>query len=205
MAQKILTAFLVFSLLVPAAHAKRGGMFSELSAGIESALQPGAVQMPAAGAVEVAFSPNEGAEALVVRVIDSAKQSIRVLAYSFTSVPITAALVRARKRGVDVAIVVDAKSNLSEDRSGKARHALNAVVNAGGKVRTIDSYPIHHDKVICIDGQTVETGSFNYSAAAASKNSENVLVLWGNPKLAAVYLQHWQRNWAQAADYQPGY
>lgn len=205
MIRAILAVLAAFSLVVPTAHAKRGGLLSELSAGIESALQPGAVQVPATGSVEVAFSPNEGAEALVVKVIDSAQQSVRMLTYSFTSVPVTAALVRARKRGVDVAMVVDAKNNLAEDRSGKAKHALNAVVNAGGRVRTIGSYPIHHDKVICVDGQTVETGSYNYSAQAASRNSENVLVMWGNPKLAAVYLKHWERNWTQGADYQPGY
>jgi len=45
------------------------------------------------------------------------------------------------------------------------------------------AYAIHHDKVIIADRQTVEQGSFNYSDAAAHRNSENVLVNWGNPKL----------------------
>ena len=40
---------------------------------------------------------------------------------------------------------------------------------------------------------------------AAHKNSENVLVNWGNPKLAEVYLKHFQRNYAQAAVYTQGY
>jgi len=74
-------------------------------------------QLPAAGTLEVAFSPNEGSEALVAKVIDSAKSELRVLAYSFTSAPVTAALLRAKKRGVDVRAVVDHKSNVSEDRS----------------------------------------------------------------------------------------
>lgn len=195
----------VSMLLSNAAFARKSTLIGELASGIESAFQPGAVQVPASGTVEVAFSPNEGTEALVIKVIDSAKQSIRMLTYSFTSAPVAAALLRAKKRGVDVAMVVDAKNNLSEDRSGKARHALNAVANAGIRVRTISAYPIHHDKTICVDGQTVETGSFNYSDAAARKNSENVLVMWGNPKLAAVYLKHWERNWQLGSDYQPAY
>src|SRR5262249_19339641 len=93
--------------------------------------------LPAAGTIEVAFSPNEGSEHLVIKVIDSAKTQLRVLTYSFTSAPVTAALLRAQKRGVDVKIVVDQKNNVSEDRSGKARAALSALVNAGVDVRTI--------------------------------------------------------------------
>jgi phosphatidylserine/phosphatidylglycerophosphate/cardiolipin synthase-like enzyme len=87
--------------------------------------------MPAAGIIEVAFSPNEGGEALVVKVIDSAKTELRVLSYSFTSAPVTSALLRAKKRGIDVRLVADQKNNVSEDRSGKARAALSALVNAG--------------------------------------------------------------------------
>lgn len=67
------------------------------------------------------------------------------------------------------------------------------------------AYPIHHDKVIIADRQTVEFGSFNYSDAAAHKNSENVLVNWGNPKLAGVYLKHFERNYGQASRYLQGY
>ncbi|HKX42142.1 MAG TPA: phospholipase D family protein [Burkholderiaceae bacterium] len=161
--------------------------------------------MPAAGTLEVAFSPDEGSEALVVRVIDSAKTELRVLSYSFTSATITSALLRAKKRGVDVRLVADQKNNVSQDSSGKARAALSALLNAGVDVRTISVYPIHHDKVIVADRQTVELGSFNYSDAAAHKNSENVLVNWENPKLAAVYLQHFERNYRQASRYELAY
>jgi len=161
--------------------------------------------VPAAGTLEVAFSPDEGTEHLVVKVIDSAKSEIRVLAYSFTSVPVTEALLRAKKRGVDLRIVADEKENIAEDRSGKARAALSALATAGADVRTIRVYPIHHDKVIIVDRQTVELGSFNYSDAAAHRNSENVLVDWGNPKLAQVYLGHFERNEAQATPFKLQY
>lgn len=179
--------------------------FRQIERGIESAFEPGSQTVAAQGKVEVAFSPNEGGEALVVKVINAAKTQVRMLSYSFTSAPVVAALLRAKKRGVDIALVADHKNNVSEDRSGKAQASLSALVNAGAKVRTIAIYPIHHDKTIIIDGQTVETGSFNYSAAAAQKNSENVLVLWDNPQLATVYLKHWERNWRQGQDYQPSY
>ena len=79
------------------------------------------------------------------------------------------------------------------------------LVDAGIDVRTISVYPIHHDKVIIADRQTVELGSFNYSDAAAHRNSENVLVNWGNPKLAEVYLSHSERNYRQAKPYELRY
>jgi phosphatidylserine/phosphatidylglycerophosphate/cardiolipin synthase-like enzyme len=161
-----------------------------------------AFQVPAAGSIEVAFSPNEGSEDLVIKAIDSAQKEILGLAYSFTSAPITQAVLRAKKRGVRVTWVVDAKSNTQEDRSGKAQAALSALVNAGCEIRLISVYPIHHDKTIIIDEQTVELGSFNFSQAAAKRNSEDVLVNWNNPALAKVYLQHFDRNYKQSRPFQ---
>jgi phosphatidylserine/phosphatidylglycerophosphate/cardiolipin synthase-like enzyme len=83
---------------------------------------------------------------------------------------------------------------------GKAP-AGSKLKNAGADVRTIRVYPIHHDKVIIADAETVELGSFNYSDAAAPKNSENVLVNWDNPDLAKVYVKHFKRNFEQASEF----
>lgn len=93
----------------------------------------------------------------------------------------------------------------SPDRSGKSRAALSLLTEAGADVRLINIYPIHHDKVLIVDGETVELGSFNYSDAAAHRNSENVLVNWRNPQLAKVYLEHFTRNYRQATPYQLQY
>jgi phosphatidylserine/phosphatidylglycerophosphate/cardiolipin synthase-like enzyme len=189
--------------LSPAVQARKSK--SIVGQAIEAYQSTNSYTVPAAGSVEVAFSPNEGSEHLVIKVIDSARSELDLLSYSFTSVPVVEALVRARHRGVKVTLVADYKDNVSADRSGKARAALGALVNAGADVRTISTYAIHHDKVIIADRQTVEQGSFNYSDAAAHKNSENVLVNWGNPKLADVYLKHFERNYAQAKPYEQGY
>lgn len=197
--KKLAATLLIGVLAATPAFAKRKTLADTLESAVESAFEPGSVTVPATGEVEVAFSPREGSEKLVVKAIDAAKSHIRMLNHSFTSAPITAALVRAKKRNVDVAVVVDYKNNISEDRSGKAKAALGTIATAGIAVRTISAYPIHHDKTIAVDGMHVETGSFNYSDAAANRNSENVLVLWNNPKLASAYLKHWERNWKQGA------
>jgi phosphatidylserine/phosphatidylglycerophosphate/cardiolipin synthase-like enzyme len=202
--------FLAFSSSAFAFNiARLGSVFS--GGEVAHAAQPVSVAVPsgafaAAGRVEVAFSPNQGAEELVVRVIQSAKSDIKVMAYSFTSPRIVGALTRASKSGIKVTILADYKSNIVEGGSSKKGvAALSAASTAGAAVRTISVYPIHHDKVIIVDGKTVETGSFNYSMAAAQKNSENVLVNWDNPALAAAYLKHFEHNWVQGQDFKLSY
>ena len=164
-----------------------------------------AFKVPSEAQIETAFSPEGGGEALVIKVIDSAVKSIRLSAYSFTSPVVVRALLDAKRRGVEIAVVVDYKNNISEDRSGKAKAALNLLVSAGISTRTISRYPIHHDKFIVVDGLHVETGSFNYSVAAARRNSENVLVIWNNSQVAASYLKHWQSRYEQGTDYKSAY
>lgn len=151
--------------------------------------------------IESAFSPEAGAEALVLRTIDSARQSIRIAAYSFTSPQVMRKLLDAKRRSVDVQIVVDEKGN----KSKASKAAMNLVVNAGIPLRTISTYTIHHDKYIVVDGKHVETGSFNYSKSAASKNSENVIVVWNNSELAGNYLRHWQSRWSHGTDWRSEY
>ena len=157
------------------------------------------------GTIEYAFSPREGAEKLVLKVIGSARSEIHMMTYSLTSAPVVEALIAARRRGVEVSIVADYKNNLVDDRSGKSRAALSALLNAGCRVRTNSVYPIHHDKVIVADRETVETGSFNYSDAAARKNSENVMVVWKNPDLARGYLAHWQDRFNKGEEFRTNY
>ncbi len=141
--------------------------------------------------ISVAFSPNSGAQELVIKTIQSAQAEIRMAAYSFTSPKVMKELLNAKKRGVDIKIVVDEKGNKSQ----ASKAAMNLVVNAGIPLRTVSKYKIHHDKYIVVDGRTVETGSFNYSKSAAESNSENVMVVWNNPEVAAAYLKHWQSRW----------
>ncbi len=193
---------LVAALLSTATAAPRvEGLLKSAVQAVTDRPQAVAVQ----GMAEVAFSPREGAENLVLKVIRSATKEIRILAYSFTSATVTQALLDAKHRGVDVALVVDEKASTGNDRSGKARSALAALTTAGCRVRVNGDYAIHHDKVIIVDRETVETGSFNFSAAAAQRNSENVIVLWRNPDLAAVYLAHWSDRFNEGREFATRY
>lgn len=159
------------------------------------------VRAPEGQFIEAAFSPDKGSESLVLKAINASRSSIVVAAYSFTSPRIARALLEAKRRGVDVRIVVDEKVNLAKPSIA----ALNLVSNAGIPTRVISRYVIHHDKYMIIDRRTVQTGSFNYSSAAARLNSENVVVIWNNVELAQAYSRQWQSRFNEAIPYQPSY
>lgn len=155
----------------------------------------------AAPSIDVGFSPEGSAQQLVLRTLDDARETIRLMGYSFTSPEVVKSLVAAKRRGVDVRVVVDDKGN----RSKASQAAMNVVVNAGIPLRTNSQYKIMHDKVIITDGQNVELGSFNYTRSAAESNSENALVVRGVPALAQTYLAHWQSRWDGGKDWQSTY
>lgn len=153
-------------------------------------------KVPAPQMAEVAFSPHGGGADLILRVIASASREIRVAAYSFTSRPIGRALVAAHKAGVDVKVVAD------HSQIGKSTHSVIDDLAAAGVGVSIDTlHAIQHNKYMIVDGKTVQTGSFNYTASAESRNSENVLVFWDSPQLAETYAKDWLRLWNGAARY----
>ena len=177
-------------LIAPSqALARKSSMERLVDKGYASLTAENSVKVQSGGELEVAFSPNGGATDLVIKVIQSAKSSVRVLAYSFTSAPIAQALVEAHKRGVDVQVVLD-----KSQKSAKYTSAT-FVANAGIPIRIDSRHAIAHNKVVIVDGHTVQQGSFNYTKAAEQSNGENVLVNWNNPKLADVYLKDWKRHW----------
>ena len=129
---------LLLSLLISiSAYAKQPNLLDELS----QVFQSRTTTAPTTGLVESAFSPNAGAEKLVLKLINASNKSIRLAAYSFTSPSVAKALLMAKRRGVDVRVLADEKGN-----QGKASiAALNLLVNGGIPTRTISSYAIHHD------------------------------------------------------------
>ena len=91
-----------------------------------------------------------------------------------------------------VRIVADWKA--SRDRSSQ----IAALQAAGIPVRLDHRYAIEHDKFMVIDETDLETGSFNYTAAAVKSNAENALVLWNVPEIARTYASEWERMWEES-------
>ena len=148
--------------------------------------------------IQVCFAPPVAGSCdpliTVLRMIGDARTTIRIQMYSLTLQEVVSALVRAKRRGVDVRVIVD-RSELHQDRNDSFRVA--ALASAGVPV-LVDSVPgLMHNKVMVIDGETVLTGSFNYTWGAEHLNAENLLVLRA-PALAAEYLRNWNQRAAQS-------
>lgn len=152
-----------------------------------------------AGEIDIGFSPRMGSLDLVLKTINAAKNNLCMATYSFTSKPIVKALMLAKSRGVDIKIVSDQHAN-----SGKYT-AVRFLANQGFNVRLSQNYAIMHNKFIVIDNQTVETGSFNYSGAAAKKNAENVIVIWNNREVASAYNNECNRLFNEATTLNKSY
>lgn len=137
--------------------------------------------------IQVCFTPGQNCTAEINDVIDEAKKSIFVQAYSFTSAPIAAHLVAAKKRGVTVNVILD-KSQKTQ-RYSASHFLIHQHIPCW-----IDYKPaIAHNKIMIIDEKEVITGSFNFTKAAQNKNAENLLII-KDPTLAHLYLKNWQRR-----------
>ena len=136
---------------------------------------------------EVYFSPNGGCTDAVVRELDKAQRTVLVQAYSFTSYKIAKALLDVHKRGVRIEVILD-KSQKSDQYS-----SADFLANSGMSVKIDSRHAIAHNKVMIIDGETVITGSFNFTKAAEEKNAENLLVIH-DKKLAEKYIKNWQEH-----------
>jgi phosphatidylserine/phosphatidylglycerophosphate/cardiolipin synthase-like enzyme len=142
----------------------------------------------------VYFSPNHGATRAVVDALNSATATVLVQAYSFTSAPIAKALVDAHARGVDVQVILDRRE------TGAKYSSADFVAHAGIATLIDGAHAIAHNKVMIIDGETVITGSFNFTTAAERQNAENLLVIH-DQTLAARYIENWRTHAAHSARY----
>jgi len=156
--------------------------------------------LPARGTVQVAFTPRDNAEAMIVDGIRRARQQILVQAFSFTSRALAHALAAAKRRGVDVQVLAD-----REQTFGGGASRIPDLVRAGIPVMLEVRYQSAHNKVMVIDAGTADaaviTGSYNWTHAAQSKNAENVLILRHNPDVANAYAANWRRHHADALPY----
>ena len=152
-----------------------------------AACKPGAPPPVSSPTCEVSFSPHGGCTGAVVAELGSARTSVLVQAYSFTSAPIARALVDAHQRGVRVDVILD-RSQRSEKYS-----SADFVAHAGIATLIDARHAIAHNKVMVIDGRTVITGSFNFTKAAEEQNAENLLVL-RDAALAEKYAANWRAH-----------
>ena len=144
--------------------------------------------------LEVCFTPDQSCLPQVIQRIDNAKSNILLLGYSFTSKPISDALVRAKNRGVKVRVVLDR----SQKTQKSSKEALESLLLGKIEVRFDHSVKIAHNKIILIDGEQTVTGSYNWTHSAEFKNAEN-LVFIGSKSITKRYTDYFERRWKISA------
>ncbi len=132
------------------------------------------------------FSPDNDIISSLVKEIGSAKKSIHFMAFSFTEDALGSAMRDRFESGIDIQGVFEKRqiSQYSEYEQMKA---------AGMSVIQDRNKGTMHHKVIVIDEETVITGSYNFSKNAEERNSENLLIIKGNPDIAQAYLAEFDR------------
>lgn len=141
--------------------------------------------------VEGYFCPADACADKLIKKIDSAKSSLYVAIYSLTLDGISDALIRAKKRGVEVKVIFDSdqsKNDASDDERMGNEGVQIAYRNGSGYM---------HNKFTIIDMNVVATGSFNYSNNADTRNEEN-LVFIESTGLAESFKQNFDSIWAKS-------
>lgn len=140
--------------------------------------------------IEVYFSPQDKSSNRIIQLIQESKHYIYIPAFLITHSKISNELINARKRGVDVRVIIDANNVYT--RNTKHQILRNNVIpvkveNYAGKM---------HAKTMIIDDEYVIMGSMNFSNSGENKNDENMLVI-KNPKLAKAYKNMFNYLWAK--------
>ncbi len=169
----------------------------QFGGGDQSPVPHPVMTMPDGTVIRTAFSPDYNVARFIVNELRQAEQSIYFMAFSFTHDGIGKIMKTRFQDGLDV-------RGVFETRGADSRHAEYTSMQELGMsvIKDTNKWAMHH-KVIVIDGQTVITGSFNFSKNASRTNDENVLIIQGNTDIARLYTEEWRRMMGEASEIVP--
>ncbi|KAL2724464.1 mitochondrial cardiolipin hydrolase-like isoform X1 [Vespula squamosa] len=120
--------------------------------------------------------------------LHSAKRTIDVCMYFFTSQQLGNVIMEAQKRGVAVRVIIDANMAQYDGNQGVAFR------KASIKVRTKPSNNLMHHKFVIIDDDILITGSANWTMQALFGNAENVIIT-NHSVLVKRFVEEFKRLW----------
>lgn len=143
--------------------------------------------------VSIYFSPYDKTMQYIIPLIDNAINYIYIPAFLITHNELTEALIRAKRRNVDVRVIVDANSTFT-------KNSKHSVLRENGILLKTENYAGKmHSKSIIIDDYYVVSGSMNFSNSGENKNDENLLII-SNPKFAQMYEEYFIYLWEKIPD-----
>lgn len=152
----------------------------------------------------VQFSRASRIPATIVAALDRTERTALLALYELKLPAAADAIIRAKRRGVDVRLVFD-HGHAGVPRAEPGAEAgrspdLQRVLDAGVEVRVLkgrSSYGIMHHKTAVLDGELLVAGSFNWTTAADERNFEN-LHLSDDAGVVALFDADWRWMWKAA-------
>jgi phosphatidylserine/phosphatidylglycerophosphate/cardiolipin synthase-like enzyme len=184
----IVILFVICSFSAYGLDSSADGSFGSETSKFERPSEPQVTPKPYVGGMEACFSPAEACDQKLIAFIESARATLDIAIYSITLQSIVTAIESAHKRGIKVRVIVDklqasGKFSLADEIS-RAKIPLKI-----GKFRGI----MHH-KYTIVDGEKMETGSYNYTTSATTSNAENQLY-FEEPTIITKYQSEFELMW----------
>lgn len=143
--------------------------------------------------ITVCFSPEDKIESRIVNLINEANSSINLAMFSFTSKAISKALIDAKKRKINVKVILDKSWSEQNSRYSQYSNLKNNHID----VKLDGSSFKLHNKFLVIDSKIVATGSFNYTKKANTSNRENELFIYRRD-ISSKYNQEFYKIWSES-------
>ena len=138
--------------------------------------------------IEIYFSPKDKQSKRIIELIKNAKHYIYMPTFLITHQKITEALIDAKKRGIDVRIIIDGNSTTTA-------HSTHSILRNNGILLKTENYAGKlHSKMIIIDDEYLITGSMNFSNSGENKNDENTVII-KNSKIAKAHKDFFLYLW----------
>ena len=147
---------------------------------------------PARLVAEAYFSPGDECPRAIGRLLASASKSADICVFTITDDRLADAILDAHRRGVAVRIITDDAK--AEDLGSDVER-----FEQSGIPTRVDRSPFHmHHKFAILDGETLLTGSYNWTRGAARDNEENLIVTT-EPRFLAAFARNFERLWTKLA------
>lgn len=137
---------------------------------------------------QVYFSPGPDCRIAIEQAMETALDELLICVFTISDDRLSDAIQRAHRNGLTVKVLSD------NDKMDDRGNDIERLAASGVDVR-IDRSPEHmHHKFMVVDGQTVLTGSYNWTRSAETRNEENLVVL-DDPFLAGRFAEEFERIW----------